>query len=398
MQVKDLRIIMIYLYFLTELIAFLGSLTYFIGFNFFEKPQRSPRRDFFYIVLASGFFLVFYSIFIEFDGLGKLFQTTMMLSIGFQGLIRLIFFLLDPIPQIEMRELIKKFYIENESCLEKRSELQKCLKLIVGITKFIFFLYITCMFGPLVFSLFDKIFNGTTSLPFPLSIPGLNRNTAVGFTLNYLIQVYLSCIIITGYIEVDSQFVLYVSQMMVFVNMLKFKLNELSRIMSLNETKKSEPRHVRKKVHQEKQKTIKVKLKEIFEYHNEIKNYNTWLKLQLNKVSLVLVVMNTYIFVSCGIAMMTSDYYAAMGYAIQSLFLLLIFCGMGEFLGHQHNRMLDIMWEFEWYEMSITQQKDWLNFMVNAQQRFDLEPLFIGIMNLELYIKVSIKTRLFKYN
>lgn len=134
---------------------------------------------------------------------------------------------------------------------------------------------------------------------------------------------------------------------------------------------------------------VRKSLHEIFEAHEELVEYCDWLHKLSSRLAFVIVTFNTYAFCSSSILILTSNFYGGIGFIFQSFVTLLTFCSMGALVRIQHERLLDAMWKFEWYKLPLADQKDWLNFMTKAQKPFQIETIFIGIIDLELFIKVS---------
>lgn len=357
---------------------FLESLTHCIGFSFFKKLERNRRTDGFCGFLLLFYFIAVHTVIYESHNMADLFQSTMMLSVAMQGFCRLTIFFLDPSPFLEIQTLIVEFY---ERC-ETRPDLKKCvagcLELSTKVAKFISGFYIVCLYGPLVFSLTDFLLTGNTVTPYPIVVPYFNRHSSTGFVVNYLWQVMISTIVYIGYVQADAQAFLFAWQIMAYVDAFKCKLNDFSEeLLATDENPKPDT------------KEIKKQLRRVIDSYTEIRAYSDLLKRLLTKPSFAIIMLSTYSVCTCGIALLIGKYYAAIGYMVQSLCLLLMFCGMGAFMRWQQERMLDFLWEFEWYKLPTVVQKDFLLFLMSAQEPFSIEPVFMGVMDLELYIKVS---------
>lgn len=300
----------------------------------------------------------------------------MTLSIGVQGSIRLLIIFLDEAPNLELYRLTLKLFEQGNQSGHKKI-LDKCLKLVMKVITIMGILYLICIFGPICYSVLVTVLHNKAAYAYPLAIPGLNSSSIIGYAINTSIQFYLSVIIWAGYVSNDSQSILYVVQVKVLIDMFKLKLDELSTCLG------SSPDDI---------KARKKKIKEIYELHAEIKYFTGYLQKLLCKPCFVIVWFNTYLVCACGISLLTiNDYYSCIGFLIQGLFLLFIFCAMGSFVDHQHGQMLNALWMFDWHKLQVAEQKDWLNFMVDAQRPFDLKPIFLGVMNFELFIKVRAK-------
>lgn len=134
---------------------------------------------------------------------------------------------------------------------------------------------------------------------------------------------------------------------------------------------------------------IKKQLRKLVESHAELKAYHDSLEKLLVKPFFTVVAFNTYGMCACGIVLLTSNYYGAIGNAMSAMSQLLLVCVMGTFICIQHDRLFDDSWQFDWYKLEKSDQKDFLQVLTFAQQPLNLEPYFVGVLNMELFIKVS---------
>lgn len=108
---------------------------------------------------------------------------------------------------------------------------------------------------------------------------------------------------------------MFALQTMVLVDVFKCDIDEFSKIINSKEV------HVQGKVDE--------MMRKIIDSHREIKKYHELLKTFGNQQYSMIVVFNVYVICACGVALLTSDYYSAVGIAVQSLIQLLIACVMG---------------------------------------------------------------------
>lgn len=356
----------------------MGKLTYHLGCNWFKTATRNRLLDLFCFNVFVCTCCAVLKIFKEYTSLMLLFQTTMPLTISSQAMIRIFFALWDSEPYVKLRSMIEVHYDKNEKFEEDRKAMRTCLGHIVKAIYFFFTLNVFCIFGPLAFSLYKTIETGQSTVPYPIIFPFIDFNSTVGFILNFSFHSVLTCYAIPGFGILDAQTFMYVRHTQVFVQGLSFKLQRLSTLMTAtDESKLKDRQKVRKSLH------------EIFEAHEELVAYCDWLHKFSSRLAFVIVTFNTYAFCSSSILILTSNFYGGIGFIFQSFVTLLTFCSMGALVRIQHERLLDAIWKFEWYKLPLADQKDWLNFMTKAQKPLQVETIFIGIIDLELFIKVS---------
>lgn len=268
--------------------------------SFFKLPEINRRTQLFAVTTIFFISTILNTIINETNKMTDLFQTTMMLSIGVQGFIRLIFYLLDPHPFVEIQTLIVEFYERCEMRPDQKKNVADCLESTTKVVKFVAILYVICIFGPLVFCLANFLLTGSTVTPYPLAIPFLDRHTTAGYVANFLWQAILSFIIYIGYVQADTQMFLFAWQIMAFVDAFKCKLNDFSEELSvIMENPKPDV------------KEIKKQLRRAIDSYSEIRVYSDWLKRMLTRPAFAIILLSTYSVCSCGIALLIGKFYAA---------------------------------------------------------------------------------------
>jgi hypothetical protein len=63
-------------------------------------------------------------------------------------------------------------------------------------------------------------------------------------------------------------------------------------------------------------------------------------------------------------------------------------CIEGTLISHQKQKLLDELYSFPWYELSISKQKTFLQFIHLVQQSSEFEVPIIGILDMELFTNV----------
>lgn len=358
----------------TDMKDLLTKLSYVIGLNYFEPPHRCFRRDVLYVSLVFIFLMLFYSFSLDWPDVKQVFLSTMPTAFGFQALIRLFIYLHDAHLGIELFGKITSFYERNEEFHDQRRSMGRCVDIVRKVAYSVAFLYFVCFFEPFVFCVINFLLTGSTVTPYPVTLPFVDRHSVRGFMVNTPVHLSMNFIIFFGFSSNDSLACLFVIQEKVFVDAVKRNLSIISEILNAKDRNDDD---------------ISQQLKNLIESHKELKSYHELLCKVLVKPFFVIVVFNTYVICSCGIALLTSDYYSAIGVAISSCCQLLIVCGVGTFTCHQQERLLKALWNFEWYKLKLKDQKDFLTFLTMAQQPLNLEPYFIGVLNMELFIKVS---------
>lgn len=351
---------------------------YFVGINMSQPVQITRRLLFLFFSIFISVLYFGFSISLEFPDMKKMMQATMTMTLGVQVVIRLILYLFNANQTYELHESIKQFYEVCDGFNRKRKNLlvilSKRLKIIFVV---IFASHAFCQFFPFCISLFKLAWKGEKVPPIPAFVPGIDRDSIAGFSVNTFLQLFISLMLYQGNPAADCTYLLFVTHLKPCVDMFSCDLSDLEELLLSDEGKK-----------QENLKIIKEKLRNLIEKHLEILNFFEILVKFINKQFFVLITFNIYVICSSGISLLTSDYSIAIGIALLYPIQIFFVCAMGSFVRHQHQRLNDILWQFKWYELPVRHQKSFLYFMLNAQQPMSLDLLFIGVIDMELYTNV----------
>jgi hypothetical protein len=352
---------------------------HYTGINL-TKPVEINRRlllCFFVIIVAFFYFGV--SILLEFPDVKAMMQATMTMSIGIQIIIRLFLYLLDPSPAHVSIASIEKFYKISDGFDEKRQRVLRFFLRRLGKLFFIFMpLHAFCQFFPFLMSFYVYAVKGKAIPPIPAFVYGVARDSFFGYSLNVSLQLLISVMLYMGNPAVDCFYVIVVTHLKPMIDVLKCDLEDLQDFLTEKKEKLVE-----------NEKIIKEKLTNIVESHRKILEYYNGIATLISRQFFVLITMNIYCICSSGISLLTSDYTIAIGIGLLYPIQIFFVCTMGSFVRHQHMRLNQILWQFNWYQLPIHHQKHFLYIMLNAQQPISLELLFIGVIDMELYTDVG---------
>lgn len=362
----------------TESMRSIEKISKVLGFSFFEKQKPNRRVIWF---LSSSFFiysLMVYTIGIEIRAVLKVFQASLTVSLSTQALVRYFLYIRDPEPFLKLRDMAVEFYITHNNFHDRREIITENSVRTRKFIRFLVVFYFSCYFGPPLYCLYKIIFYGELLTPAYIILPFFDRDSLTAFIIVFIMQIFGLVFLCVGFTSYDSVTILYVAHLVSMVEIFKIKMVSLSNDFADMDLKLPENR-----------KAVKEGLAQIMACYGEIKEYFEWLKTLMTVPCLVVIFCNTYVVCTGGIAILTSSFYGAVGFSIQATFILLIICGLGTVICVQHERLLAILNRFNWYTMHFAEQKDWLLFLVQAQQGFGLEPIFIGTINMELFITVN---------
>lgn len=295
-------------------------------------------------------------------------------SFGFQALVRFSLYIIMPKIWTQICDTLIEFCEKHETIENHRSLVEKNLNAALKVVIFMAFLHIVCIYGPQLFCLVNFLAFGQTVLPYPVTVPGVIPNSVNSFIINFPLQILMGLVVVLGFVSADSLSYMFASQTMALVDVVRCDIDEFTHLLNSNEAKN--------------ERKIDEMMRKLIDSHREIKKYHDLLKTFGNQQYSMIVFFNVYVICACGVALLTSDYYSSIGIAVQSLIQLLIACVMGTFISLQHDRLLGILTMFDWYKLQINQQKNYLTFLIDVQRVLNLEPIFIGVINMELFITV----------
>lgn len=355
----------------------MGKITYLIGIDFLE-PQNLNRRLYSCMVLASFVFIcTTYTLFITRDDKKKFVEVSLMLFFSGQEFMRFPFHVVDRFTVTKINDIVLKLYTEAEKNLKHEKEMRKCLELIRKTLKALLVFYFVCLMGPIVYNFFSLLFLNNLNLLFPFTIPFVETATRKGYLINLTFQVYLTfcgCIGISGS-EVSNIFI--TMQLKAFVDSFKCSLDDLGAEIS-------------KKFQNSRKNKLKIRkmMVNVIEKHADIRKYQILVQKRMTKVAFLAIILHTYTLCACGIAIFSNKYYTAAGIACMSYMQLFIICAIGSFLCHQHKRLMQITWSFDWFKLDKFEQKNYLILLGDVQNPLTIEPAFIGVIDMELFVNV----------
>jgi hypothetical protein len=359
----------------------IGNIAYLVGLNFVEPLSWNRRFGAFLCFIVLAVSTNIYTLSLFWSDKKKLIEISLILLFGVQGILRLPFHYVDRQTMQVIGELTLKIYTNSESSNAQRKSMENCLKLTWKVLKLIAVFYVIFFILPTLICLFNFLVYGSLAAPFPLVYPFADPNTRQGFIISYPFHFVLGFIGGTCFLSFESSDVFIAMQTQAFVDAFKHNLDEL-------EVEISKPlRDSRKNIGENISKLMKA----VIESHRDLRDYHELLQKRLLKVAFSIITLNSYTVCACGIAVLVNKYYTAIGLACAAFSQLFFICAIGTFICHQHERLQKMLWNIEWYKLPKSEQKNFLLLMVHAQMPLNLEPLFVGVIDMELFLSVNLK-------
>jgi 7tm Odorant receptor len=259
-----------------------------------------------------------------------------------------------------------KMYENAEGLNTQRKALEKCLKLTWKVLKVMVVFYAVCFVGPTLLCLINFLAFGSVATPFPVAWPFLEPDTRQGFISSYPFHFVIGFAGWMCFASTECSNIFVAMQTQAFVDVVKCNLDELE--LEISKPFRSSRRNI--------EENISKLMKAVVESHRDLRDYHELLLKRLIKVAFIIIAMNTYTVCACGIAVLVNKYYTAAGIAC---------------VAYSHERLKEILWNFEWYKLPKCEQKSFLLLMMNAQMPLNLEPLFVGVIDMELFLTVNLK-------
>lgn len=241
----------------------------------------------------------------------------------------------------------------------------------------------------------------------PVFLPFIDRETLSGFIILSAFHAYQAGFAYFALMISDIKFIYFVYQCMPKVEILSLKLNSFERELSKTKIEEvnlseiqSEPStsskivdHVKLQKRVElikKMKIAKVEqqfidlIKEVKEYHDyiasimEIVTFTTFSAMTTNSTGIGLSIIAIF-FHSKAIGAMLATVLT-----IQ----VLVPCIEGTFLSHQKEKLLNELYGFAWYELSLPKQKLFLQLLHLVQTSSEFKLPIIGTLNMEIFTSV----------
>jgi hypothetical protein len=365
-----------------DIIALIKKFMYPVGFCTSEPIRLNRRFVCIMISLHFGFYYCGSSVVYEWPDMKKMLQSTMTMSICVQASLRFICYIYDQKVCFEIQGFIVKFHENFDECNGKFKKVLagnvKRLKLIFGI---VFFLHCFGEFVPFCMSLYNLGVEGRGVPPFPAFLSFIDRGSLLSFWVDFAIQLFMAVMLIFANPEVDWTYVLIIFQSKSYVDSIQYDLETFFEPVDDADEKNPQNRS-------EHDKKIKEKLVKLVKSHCEIVDYFHLSSNFLSKQFFVLICLNIYVICSSGISLLTSEYSVALGIAFLYPIQIFFVCVLGEFVKHQHERLNDLLWKFDWHKLSTNHQKIYNFIQLNVQHPMKLEMMFIGVINLELFIRI----------
>lgn len=237
----------------------------------------------------------------------------------------------------------------------------------------------------------------------PAILPFTNPEETFDFILNGVILTMVTTIVYLMLVSEDLYYIYFASETAPMVDIFIIKLQEIGlNLVKLKECKRNKFCRVPKnsKFHSQNQDfqeehenqieidKFETKFIDLIKTHRDLNKYikdvhdymklSVFIALSLNAISIGLsIIVLRFISVPIGF-----------GISLIFLFQVLMPCTLGALISHLNQRLLEAVCEFPFYELSISKQKIFLQFMHACQTANKLILPIVGVLNMELFRNV----------
>lgn len=259
-----------------------------------------------------------------------------------------------------------------------------------------FLLFSSANFAPCVVSWYT----GEFILIVPIFLPWIDPHTLSGYILDCFILYYFILYVYVIFMSCDMNYVFLTLQTIPMVDIYCMKLNDLGeKLVKLKIEKPkvkvvqpttSKASEVQEKIESaESEKEMKQELINLIKDFNK---YQEYLQLVFDYIEMPTFFMLSMNATAIGLSALAFLYYSK----VVGVFLIIVLtfqvfvpCAQGTVIAQQKEKVLNALWDFPFYELSLKNQKIYLQFMHLVQNSKDFEILIVGNLEMETFTSIA---------
>jgi hypothetical protein len=330
-------------------------------------------------------------------------NSMVLCSVVFQVASRTVSFLFrdDTETVRRMYDLILKFYEREQNTIAYRPLLLRKLKNTEIFMKTYVVILTIGFYTPFITATILSLIRREFILFTPIYLPYTDPSQLFGFVINIVLLFVLTNICIGIFLAGDAYIILGSLQIIPMADIFGLKLKDFG--MKLKE----EP-VVEDLDHQPstssgsgacvtaaaalRQQNIREKLeKQLIELIKEFHDYNDYIGLVFKYTELTFFMALLCNAIAIGLSVIVMRFFST-AIGISYLFILILQvampCIFGTMVSTQNEKLLDAVCSFPWYELSVKNQKVFLQFLFECQNANQFDLLIIGLLDMELFKSV----------
>lgn len=298
----------------------------FIGIDLYnEESQRSRRRDMMYAFIFISVCLTQLTLIDAYPDTGAILRVMFIMCPELNGVIRS--FIVIRHAKLQLRSLTETLKIYNVNQImsaERQKIVQKRIRPNELTLLFLVISYSAVMLGYPVVYLIRHFVAGSNLLFYPIELPYLEVETALGYFANFAVQIILSFTGLCSLVAFDGILLVFAGQTIMLTDLFQCNLMEIEEEM--NQLKPTDVDIGRKM-----RKLIQRIVVEHRAYNDYVRNY-----LQYARPScFVMMVFKFVTVIACMITVLTSTFYVSIGFLMVGLNQICIVCAIGTVISWQ---------------------------------------------------------------
>ncbi|KAG5670835.1 hypothetical protein PVAND_001069 [Polypedilum vanderplanki] len=292
-------------------------------------------------------------------------------------------------------EIIKRFYEREEKIKLHREFLSEKIDKNVKIIKFYTIISFVLFLIPLATGFILSILKHEFILTFDIYMPIIDPKSILGYSIAVTVQTINSLMMYLLFVIFDITMIFYSLIIIPMADIIEFKLDKFSKeLENFYEQENIESfsldfTEIKTKLEREK---IRDKIEiELINLIKEFERYNICIgKIQYFFYYPVFTVMygNGIAIALSLIHLRTVSISIGLSLAIFLLFQVLVPCLLGTLISNANERLLRNFWNFPWFDLSMKNQKVFLQFLHRVQNSKEFKIVIIGGLNMELFTDV----------
>ncbi|KAG5676394.1 hypothetical protein PVAND_006234 [Polypedilum vanderplanki] len=301
----------------------------------------------------------------------------------------------------DLIEIVKNIYKKDEQNPKYRLILEKNLAFIsLTYKNMIIIFFIVCLvvnFAAWIASLLT----GEFILVAPIYMPWVDPQTLSAYIISSAILFFFTFWIYLVFLPAESFIFVSTLQTIPLIDVYCMKIQDFGDELMKSKIQKPKIEKVEQSTSKEaKVETVKAESelrpeadieKKLINLIKEFNEYDDFLKNFIKSIEIQTFVVLSINATAIGMAVLTSLYYSKIiGAILVGFFSFQVFipCSQGTIISNQKQKLLTALWEFPWYELSLKNQKVFLQFLHLCQNSKEFRIFIVGEINMELFTDI----------
>ena len=250
---------------------------------------------------------------------------------------------------------------------------------------------------PIIASWIISYKNGVFEMFAQLQLPYISYESLTEFIFNSFFVLMTSTAMFLSFMIQDMTFIFHTSQTVPMVDVLIYKLQGLGtkltnsrktaerKLLELSSTRLRNQQIIQYMISGKILRNTENELDQIIKEHENLNNYLTQMITSYQYTAFMALSFNS---VALGLSIISARFVSIpIGCAVSLIFVfqVLLPCTNGQLIIRQNEKLLDAVYDFPWYELSVKKRKTFLQFLLVCQHTKKLTLPIIGNVNMNLF-------------